>query len=193
MRHIPLPLLNCLMTKSGFKPNFFRVNLCCEVRLGLVAQGGVLGKRFCSRSSVRRGEFDLGGVQVEGLQYVGRLVVRSWFLKWNCFFMVLVIRFADFRTRLCVETRGVETKFRPKVSTLVSVGVSWWEDRFHMTLLLKLLWSSWRIWRLVFLKFLVVRVCGKSFLNEGMEYGRLGCAVLANFSESILRFLLMYA
>ena len=23
------------------------------------------------------------GVQVEGLQYVGRLVVRDWFLKWN--------------------------------------------------------------------------------------------------------------
>ena len=154
-----------------------------------------MGIKFwvCSRNSDRLVEFGSGGVQVEGLQYVGRLVVRSWFLKWNCFFMVLVIRFADFRTRLCVETRGVETKFRPKVSTLVSVGVSWWEDRFHMTLLLKLLWSSWRIWRLVFLKFLVVRVCGKSFLNEGMEYGRLGCAVLANFSESILRFFLMYA
>ena len=45
----------------------------------------------------------------------------------------------------------------------------------------------------MFLKFLVVRVCGKSFLNEGMEYGRLGCAVLANFPEPSLQFLLMYA
>ena len=84
--------------------------------------------------------------------------------------------------------RGVGTKLRPKASTLVSVGFSWWEERLLMALLLKFVWSSWRIWRLVFLKFLVVRVCGKSFLNEGMEYGRLGCAVLANFSEPSLRF-----
>ena len=45
----------------------------------------------------------------------------------------------------------------------------------------------------MFLKFLVVRVCGKSFLNQVMEYGRLGYAVLANFSEPSLQFLLMYA
>ena len=45
----------------------------------------------------------------------------------------------------------------------------------------------------VFLKFLVVHVCGKSFFNEGIEYGCLGCAVLANFSEPSLQFLLMYA
>ena len=45
----------------------------------------------------------------------------------------------------------------------------------------------------MFLKFLVVRVCGKSFLNEVMEYGRLGYAALANFSEPSLQFLLMYA
>ena len=46
---------------------------------------------------------------------------------------------------------------------------------------------------LVFLKFLVVHACRKSFLNEGMKYGCLGCAVLANFSELSLRFLLMHA
>ena len=46
---------------------------------------------------------------------------------------------------------------------------------------------------MVFLKFLVVRVCEKSFLNEAMEYGHLGCAALAKFSEPSLRFLLMYA
>ena len=92
-----------------------------------------------------------------------------------------------------MEVGGVGTKLRPKASTSVSVGNSWWEERFFMTLLLKFLWSSWRIWRLVFLKFLVVRVCGKSFLNEGMEYGRLGCAVLANFSEPSLQFLLVAA
>ena len=171
------------------------MNLCCEVGLDLAARRGGLGIRFwvCSRNSVRLVEFGLGGVQVEGLQYVRRLVVRSWFLKWNCFFMVWVRWFADFRMRWCVEAGGVRTKLRPKASTSVSVGNSWWEERFLMALFLKFVWSSWRIWRLLFLKFLVVHVCGKSFLNEGMDYGHLGCAVLANFSEPSLRFLLMYA
>ena len=133
-------------------------------------------------------EFGSGGAQVEGLLYVGCLVVRGWFLKWNCFFIVLMRRLADFRTRWCVEAGDVGTKLRPKVSTPVSMGDSWWEEIF-----LKFVWSSWRIQRLVFLKFLIVRVCRKSFLNEGMEYGRLGCAVLANFLEPSSRFLLMYA
>ena len=161
--------------------------------MGLAPRGGGLGIRFwvCSRNSVRLVEFGSGGVQVEDLQYVGRLVVRGWFLKWNCFFMVWVRRFGDFRTRWCVEAGSVGAKLRPKASTSVSVGDSWWEERFLVAFILKFVWSSWRIWRLVFLKFLVVRVCGKSFLNEGMEYGRLGCAVLANFSEPSLQFLLM--
>ena len=105
-----------------------------------------MGIKFwvCSRNSDRLVEFGSGGVQVEGLQYVGRLVVRSWFLKWNCFFMVWVRRFADFRTRWCVEAGGVGTKLRPKASTLVSVGFSWWEERFVVALLLKFVWSSWR-------------------------------------------------
>ena len=62
-----------------------------------------------------------------------------------------------------------------------------------MALFLKLVWSSWRIRCLVFLKFLVVRVSGKSFLNEGLEYGRLVCALIGKFSEPSLRFLLMFA
>ena len=33
MKHIPL---NGLMTRSGFEPNFLRVDLCCEVIFGLV-------------------------------------------------------------------------------------------------------------------------------------------------------------
>ena len=41
MRHAPLPLSNGLMTKSGFEPNFLRVGLCYEVRLGLVTCGSV--------------------------------------------------------------------------------------------------------------------------------------------------------
>ena len=79
MRHIPLPLSNGLMTRSGFEPNFLRVNLCCEVRLGLVARGGELGIRFwvCLRNSVRLVEFGSGVVQVEGLEYAGHLVVKS--------------------------------------------------------------------------------------------------------------------
>ena len=54
MRHIPLPLSNFLMTRSGLKPNFLRVNLCCEVRLGFVTRGGKLGRGswVCLRNSV---------------------------------------------------------------------------------------------------------------------------------------------
>ena len=53
---------------------------------------GGLGIRFwvCSRNSVRLVELGSGSVQVEGLQYVGHLVARGWFLKWNCFFIVWV-------------------------------------------------------------------------------------------------------
>ena len=89
--------------------------------------------------------------------------------------------------------RGVGTKLRPKASTSVSVGDSWWEERFLMALFLNFVWRSWRIQRLVFLKFLAVRTCGKSFLNEGMGYGHFGCTVLVNFSKITLQFLSMYA
>ena len=55
MRDIPLPLSNGLMARSGFEPNFFRVDLCCEVRLGLVTCKRGLGIRFwvCTRNRVR--------------------------------------------------------------------------------------------------------------------------------------------
>ena len=33
---------------------------------------------------------------MKGLHSVGRLMVRGWFLKWNCFFIVWVRRVADF-------------------------------------------------------------------------------------------------
>ena len=46
MRHIPIPLSNGLMTRTGFEPNFLRVDLSREVRLGLVTCGGLLGIRF---------------------------------------------------------------------------------------------------------------------------------------------------
>ena len=84
MRHIPLPLLNGLMTRSRFEPNFLWVNLFCEVILGLVTCGGGVGIRFwvCSRNSVRLMEFGSGRVKVDGVQYVGHLVVRGWFMKW---------------------------------------------------------------------------------------------------------------
>ena len=58
-------------------------------------------------------------------------------------------RVADFCMRWCVEVGGVGTKLRPKASTLVSIGDSWWEERFVMALFLKLVCSSWRIVRLV--------------------------------------------
>ena len=144
MRHIPLPSSNGLMTRFIFEPNFLRVGLCCEVRLGLVACGGGLGIRFwvCSRNSVWLVEFGSGDVQVEGLPYVWCLVARGWFLKWNCFFIVWVRRLVDFRTRWCVEAGGVGTKLRPKASTSVSVEDSWWEKTFLMSFFLKFVWSS---------------------------------------------------
>ena len=67
MRHIPLPLLNDLMTRSGLDPNFLRVDLCYEVRLGLVTCGGRVGRGFwvCSRNNVRLVEFGPEGIQGE--------------------------------------------------------------------------------------------------------------------------------
>ena len=38
--------------------------------------------------------------------------------------------------------------------------------------------SSYRMRRLVFLKFLVVCISGNSFLNEGLEYGLLSGATI---------------
>ena len=132
MRHILLPLLIGLITSSGFETNFLRVHLCGVVRSGLVARGGGLGIRFwiCSRNSVSLVEFGSGGIQVEDQQYVQRFVVRGWFLRWKCFFIVWVRRLDDFRTRWCVEAGGVGTKLRPRASTSVSVGNSWWEESF---------------------------------------------------------------
>ena len=87
-----------------------------------------------------------------------------------------------------MEGGGVGTKLRSKASTSVSMGDSWWEEGFHIALFLKLICSSWRIRCLAFLKFLIVYVSGKSFLNEGLEYGCLGCAVIAKFLEPSLWF-----
>ena len=42
------PFVKWLMTRSGLEPNFFRVNLCCEVRLGLVTCGDSWGDGFRS-------------------------------------------------------------------------------------------------------------------------------------------------
>ena len=67
MRHIPLPLLNGLITRSGFEPSFLRMDLYCEVRLGLVTCGGWFGIRFwvCLRNSVSLVEFGSEGIQVQ--------------------------------------------------------------------------------------------------------------------------------
>ena len=62
-----------------------------------------------------------------------------------------------------------------------------------MALFLKFVLEFLEVQRLVFPKFLILRVCGKSFLNECIKYDRFGCAVLANFLEPSLRFLLVYA
>ena len=52
--------------------------------------------------------------------------------------------------------------------------------------------SSWRIC-LLLVKFLVVCVFRKSFQNEGLEYGCLSGAAIAEFSEPLLQVVLMYA
>ena len=62
-----------------------------------------------------------------------------------------------------MEPRGLGTKLRPKASTSVSMGDSWWEERFLMALFLKFVWDFKSIQYLAFLKFLVVHVCGKFF------------------------------
>ena len=54
-----------------------------------------------------------------------------------------------------------------------------------MALFLKFVCSSWRIQCLLFLKFFVVYISGKSFLNEGLEYCCLGCTVIAKFLRAI--------
>ena len=48
MRHIPLPLSNGLITRSGLQPSFLRMDLCCEVRLGFVIRGESWGEGFGS-------------------------------------------------------------------------------------------------------------------------------------------------
>ena len=45
----------------------------------------------------------------------------------------------------------------------------------------------------MFLKFLVARISGKFFLNESLEYSRLGSAVIPKLSEPSLRLLFIYA
>ena len=79
MRHMQLPLSNDLMTRCGFEPNFLMVNLCYETRLHLVTCRGRLRIRLWvrSRNSVRLVELGSRGIQVEGLRYVGRLMIRG--------------------------------------------------------------------------------------------------------------------
>ena len=55
-------------------------------------------------------EFGSGGVQVEGLQYIERLMVRGWFLKWNCFFIVWVRRLFEYSEYLSLSGRQLVGK-----------------------------------------------------------------------------------
>ena len=44
-----------------------------------------------------------------------------------------------------METGGLGTKLRLKTITSLSMGDSWWEERFHMALFLKFVCCSWKI------------------------------------------------
>ena len=61
-----------------------------------------------------------------------------------------------------------------------------------MAFLLKFDRSSWRIRRLVLLKFLVVRISGNSFLSNGLEYDRQSGATDVDLLEPSLQVLLIY-
>ena len=58
---------------------------------------------------------------------------------------------------------------------------------------LKLVCSSWRIWRLVLLKIVVVRVSRKNFLSKSLGYGCLSGATIDEFLGLSLWLLLLYA
>ena len=62
MEYIPLLLSNGLITGSGLESSYLRVDICCEVRLGLLTRGGGLGRSFWVylRSYVRFVEFGVG-------------------------------------------------------------------------------------------------------------------------------------
>lgn len=68
-----------------------------------------------------------------------------------------------------MEAGGFGTKLRLRASTSVSNGESCWEGRLPMALFLKFICSSWRTQPVVLLKFLVVHISRKSFLNERLE------------------------
>ena len=58
---------------------------------------------------------------------------------------------------------------------------------------LKLVCSSWRIWRLVLLKIVVVRVSRKNFLSKSLGYGSLSGPTIDEFLGLSLWLLLLYA
>ena len=62
-----------------------------------------------------------------------------------------------------------------------------------MAFLLKFDCSSWKLRRLVLLKFLVVRISKNSVLNEGLEYGRLSGAAIICLLDPSLQVVLVYA
>ena len=93
---------------------------------------------------------------MEGLQYPGRLVVRDWFLKWNCFFIAWITRVAKFWMMCCVEAEGVGITLISKASTSVWIGDGWYKGKFLY------FWSSsvalggsdaWYFWKLLWCVF----------------------------------------
>ena len=109
MRHLLLPLLM-------LKPNFVRVPIWNEERLGLTGCWRRLGRVLEPAKRIVLSWLSLA--QVPGWWFVGEAV---WFLEWKCFFMVWVRQAVDFWIRWCMLIEGVVPKLIPKQNTSISV------------------------------------------------------------------------
>ena len=74
MWHIPLPLWNGLITRSGLEPNFLRIGLCCEVKLGLATCGGGMGEKVLG---LFEEQYQVGRVWFRGHPSGGLAVCRA--------------------------------------------------------------------------------------------------------------------
>ena len=100
---------------------------------------------------------DLFFLKINLLRFIIKCVSKVYYVltvtgsKWKAKILVTFIKrwVPDDRWSGCVKAGGVVTKLRPKMSTAVSIGNSWWEERFLIDLFLKLVCSSGRTQRVL--------------------------------------------